>query len=165
MEEKRPIDDERITTFGRLVEAYAKLTHVLGREMEEAVGLPLLWYGVLLHVARSPHGVRPMGELVSATAFTNGGVTRLVDRMERAGLVERRPCPSDRRVQWIGLTDAGRDALQRATEVHLRGIQDHLIDPLEGEDVAELDRILARLAAPPGLTSLPGAVPRRAGGR
>lgn len=152
MEGKRPIDDERITTFGRLVEAHARLTHVLGREMEEAVGLPLLWYGVLLHVARSPLGVRPMGELVNATAFTSGGVTRLVDRMERAGLVERRPCPSDRRVQWIGLTDAGREALQRATEVHLKGIQEHVIEPLDSEEVAEMDRILARLAAPPGRT-------------
>jgi DNA-binding MarR family transcriptional regulator len=72
-------------------------------------------------------------------------VTRLVDRMERAGYVERRPCPSDRRVQYVGLTDAGRDILQRATEVHLRGIQEHMIDKLQPAEVPLLDDLLARL--------------------
>ncbi len=148
MEEQRLIDDERITTFGRLVEAHAKLTHLLNEELEAAVGLPLLWYGVLLHVGRSPEGYRPMSELVNATAFTSGGVTRLVDRMERAGYVERRPCPTDRRVQYVGLTDRGRAMLERATEVHLRGIQEHVMDVLEAEEVAELDATLAKLVAP-----------------
>src|SRR5689334_20680662 len=120
MDERRRIDDERITFFGRLVEAHALLWHRLDREMVEAVSLPLLWYGVLLHIGRSPGGVRPMGELVNATAFTSGGVTRLVDRMEQAGLVERRPCPSDRRVHYVGLTERGWEMLERATEVHLR---------------------------------------------
>ena len=141
----RTYDDERISTFGRLFEANAWLTDVLDRELEEALGLPLRWYGVLLLVGRSPGGMRPIGELISATAFTSGGVTRLVDRMERAGLVERRPCPTDRRVQYVGLTDAGRDMLERATEVHLRGIQEHMIGVLDPREVAQLDAILAKL--------------------
>jgi MarR family transcriptional regulator, 2-MHQ and catechol-resistance regulon repressor len=145
MEQRRRIDDPRITFFGRLFEAHAKLTHLLNAELEEEVGIPLSWYGVLLLVGRSPEGVRPIGELISATAFTSGGVTRLVDRMERAGYVERRPCPSDRRVQHVGLTDAGRDMLERATEVHLRGIQQHMIDRLQPEEVAIMDTLLARL--------------------
>lgn len=145
MDPNRLVDDERITTFGRLIEAHARLVHVLGQELEESVQIPLVWYGVLLHVARSPNGVRPMGELINATAFTSGGVTRLVDRMEQAALVERRPCPTDRRVQWISLTDAGRKILHRATEVHLRGIQEHMIDPLGREDAIQLDRTLEKL--------------------
>ena len=148
MEEQRLIDDERITTFGRLVEAHAQLTYLLNEELEAAVGLPLLWYGVLLHVGRSPGGFRPIGELIDATAFTSGGVTRLVDRMERAGYVERCSCPSDRRVQNVWLTDAGREMLERATEVHLRGIQEHVIDALQADEVAELAAILAKLVVP-----------------
>lgn len=143
---QRRIDDARITSFGRLFEAHAALTHVLNAELEAAVGIPLPWYGVLLLIGRSPDGVRPIGELISATAFTSGGVTRLVDRMERAGYVERRPCPSDRRVQFVGLTEAGRELLERATEVHVRGIQEHMIGKLQPEEVAVLDRLLARLA-------------------
>lgn len=145
MEAHRQIDDPRITFFGRLFEAHAKLTHLLNAELEAAVGIPLSWYGVLLLVGRSPEGVRPIGELISATAFTSGGVTRLVDRMERAGFVERLPCPTDRRVQFVGLTAAGRDLLQRATEVHLQGIQRHMIDQLQPDEVASMDELLARL--------------------
>lgn len=141
------VDDQRITTFGRLVEAHSKLRQLLDRDLEEEAGLPLLWYGVLLHVARSPHGVRPISELVNATAFTSGGVTRLVDRMEAAGLLERHPCPSDRRVQWIGLTAKGRDLLDRGTAVHLRGIQAYIIDCLDTGDSEELNRILAKIIA------------------
>jgi DNA-binding MarR family transcriptional regulator len=139
------IEDGRITTFGRLVECHALLWHRLDRELQEAVGLSLLWYGVLLHLGRSPGAVRPMGELAEATAFTSGGVTRLVDRMEQARLVERRPCPSDRRVHYVGLTERGREILERATQVHLRGIQEHLVDALSPHEVALLDAILARL--------------------
>jgi DNA-binding MarR family transcriptional regulator len=155
MEEQRLIDDSRITTFGRLVEAHAKLTHVLNEEIEAAVGLPLLWYGVLLHLGRSPGGYRPMSELINATAFTSGGVTRLVDRMERAGYVERRPCPTDRRVMYVGLTEAGRDMLERGTIVHVRGIQEHMIDALEADEVAQLDALLAKLVTPGEHTAQP----------
>src|SRR5436305_699837 len=111
MNEKRLIDDERITTFGRLVEAHAKLSQQLNDELEEALGLQLLSYGVLLMVGRSPGGMRPIGELINATAFTSGMVARLLDRMERAGLVTRRPCERDRRVQYVALTDTGQEVL------------------------------------------------------
>lgn len=139
------LDDNRITTYGRLFEAHARLQHLLGKELEEAVGIPLAWYGVLLHVGRSPAGMRPMNELVNATAFTSGGVTRLVDRMEQAGMVERRPCATDRRVQYVALTPAGWDMLRRATEIHLQGIERHMVSRLEPEEVRQLDHLLARL--------------------
>jgi DNA-binding MarR family transcriptional regulator len=139
------IDDRRITLFGRLVEAYASLRHGLDDEMQQEVGLPLLWYGVLLHVGRSPEGVRPMSELTEATAFTSGGVTRLVDRMEAAGYVERRPCPTDRRVQYVGLTDKGREMLERASEIHVRGIEERMLGKLAPGEAEELDRLLYKL--------------------
>jgi MarR family 2-MHQ and catechol resistance regulon transcriptional repressor len=151
MNESRSYDDERITTFGRLVEAHAYLVNVLGREMEAETGIPLVWYGVLLHLGRTPGGYRPISELIDATAFTSGGVTRLVDRMEAAGLVVRQPCPNDRRVQYVVLTDAGRETLERGTEVHLRGIQEHLIDRLHADEVDVLGRLLA--AIPDGAMS------------
>lgn len=143
--EQPVIEDDRITTFGRLIETHALLTHSLDNELRQAVGIPLLWFGVLLHVARSPNQIRPISELVAATAFTNGGVTRLVDRMEAAGLVERLPCPSDRRVHWVGLTEQGRDLLQRGAEVHLQGIQRRIVDVLDADERASLDAILVKL--------------------
>ncbi len=146
METHTTRDDARITTFGRLVEAYAFLTKTLDDEMEAAVGIPLLWYGVLLHLGRSPNGIRPISELIAATAFTGGGVTRLVDRIEQAGYVERRACPNDRRVTFVGLTERGRELLERASAVHVRGIQEHLVNMVGATDLERLDAILAKVA-------------------
>ncbi len=146
METHTTIDDARITTFGRLVEAHAFLTKTLDDEMEAAVGIPLLWYGVLLHLGRSPNGIRPISELIAATAFTGGGVTRLVDRIEQAGYVERRACPNDRRVTFVGLTERGRELLERASAVHVRGIQEHLVNMVGATDLERLDAILAKVA-------------------
>jgi len=145
METHTTIDDARITAFGRLVEAYAFLTKTLDDEMEAAVGIPLLWYGVLLHLGRSPNGIRPISELIAATAFTGGGVTRLVDRIEQAGYVERCACPSDRRVTFVGLTESGRELLERASAVHVRGIQEHLVNMVGAVDLERLDAILAKV--------------------
>jgi len=145
METHTTLDDARITTFGRLVEAYAFLTKTLDDEMEAAVGIPLLWYGVLLHLGRSPNGIRPISELIAATAFTGGGVTRLVDRIEQAGYVERRACPNDRRVTFVGLTERGRELLERASAVHVRGIQEHLVNMVGATDLERLDAILAKV--------------------
>jgi DNA-binding MarR family transcriptional regulator len=147
MEEQRLINDPRITTFGRLIEAHALLSKRLDDELEATAGISLLWYAVLLIVGRSPSSFRPMNELIEATAFTSGGVTRLVDRIEQAGYVERRPCPTDRRVVYVCLTEQGRAMLRRATEVHLRGIQAHLIDLLEPAEVAQLDNLLAKIVS------------------
>lgn len=152
MDDPRSIDDPRITAFGHLFEAHARLTRALDAELVAAFGLPLLQYGVLLHLGRAG-GQRPMGELVAATAFTSGGVTRLVDRMEQAGLVERRPCATDRRVHLVGLTDAGRTLLERATAVHLEGLQRHMVGVLAPDEVARLDAILAKLVASERSTS------------
>ena len=129
------------------MEVSALLKRLLDQELEAALDLPLLWYGVLLHLERIPGGFCPISELITATAFTSGGVTRLVDRMEHAGYVERRPCPNDKRVTYVGLTGKGRAVLTRATAVQLAGIQRHLLDPLGPADAALLDVLLARLIA------------------
>lgn len=145
MQELELIQDPRITVYGRLFEAWATVTRQLDDQLEREVGIPLTWYGVLLLVGRSPGGARPIGELGLVTALTSGGVTRLVDRMAAAGYVERAPCPTDRRVIWVRLTPAGRELLARATGVHLRGIQEYMLDRLAPEDVAGLSRLLAKL--------------------
>ncbi len=157
MKETRLIDDERITTFGRLLETHALLARRLDDDLQKAVGMPLLWYGVLLLIGRSPNGPLPMRELLSATAFTTGGVTRLVDRMEQAGYVRRRPCPYDRRVTYVEMTDRGHEALERATPVHLQGIQAQMLDPLQPGEVAQLEAILDKIRAAQGGQSAPGA--------
>ncbi|MBW3666663.1 MAG: MarR family transcriptional regulator, partial [Actinobacteria bacterium] len=77
--------------------------------------------------------------------LTSGGATRLVDRLEEAGYVERIPCPTDRRISWARLTASGLAALVTATKVHLDDLDHNLTSQLSGEDMDNLDQVLSRL--------------------
>ncbi|WP_214105898.1 MarR family winged helix-turn-helix transcriptional regulator [Acrocarpospora catenulata] len=143
------IDDRLITTFGRLAEAYNRLERRLGPAMQAEAGLPHVWFEVLLRLARSEGEQLSMSALAEQITLTTGGVTRLIDRMEAAGYVERRPCPTDRRVSYACLTDTGRGVLNRAATVHARNLREVFADFGES-DLDTLDKLLDRLreAAP-----------------
>jgi len=138
------IDDPLITTFGRLVEAYSRLEQWLGSAMESEAGVPHVWFEVLIRLARSEGEQLTMSSLADQIALTTSGVTRLVDRMQTAGYVERRPCPTDRRVSYAGITAAGHEALDRAAAVHARNLR-KAFDGFTPQDVAALDGVLDRL--------------------
>lgn len=152
-------DDALITTFGLLLEAQAALVRTLGRDLEADHGLPLSWYEVLLRIERTPGRRLRVRDLADALALTTGGMTRLLDRIEAGGLVQRQPDPGDRRSIHIVVTDAGRAALTRATVTHLRGLRSHLAEPLTARELAALDRTLRKLVpqAPPAPAVTPAA--------
>jgi MarR family transcriptional regulator, 2-MHQ and catechol-resistance regulon repressor len=137
-------DDELISTFGRLLEATTRLEQRLDRSLESECGIALAWFEVLLRLSRAEDAQLSMGALAEQVALTTGGITRLLDRMIRAGLVERRPCPTDRRVSFAGLTPAGRDKLDQAATVHARDLREHFTT-YSVEDRRTLDRLLDRL--------------------
>lgn len=141
---RSPIDDPLITTFGRIVEAYSRLEQWLGPAMEKETGLPHVWFEVLIRLARSEQEQLTMSALAQQIALTTGGVTRLVDRMQAAGYVERRPCPTDRRVSYAGITSTGREALQHAAATHARNLQD-VFSGFSKRDLTALDRLLDRI--------------------
>jgi MarR family transcriptional regulator, 2-MHQ and catechol-resistance regulon repressor len=141
-------DDALITTFGRLVEVHGRLERRLGADLEARVGLPHAWFEVLVRLSRSEEGQLTMGALAQQVTLTTGGVTRLVDRMEAAGLVERLPCRTDRRVSYAGITAAGRDKLEQAAVIvaaHLRSV----FDGFTAEERTTLDTLLDRLRTVP----------------
>jgi DNA-binding MarR family transcriptional regulator len=131
--------------MGLLVEAHARLTRSLGAELEDACGLPLPWYEAMLRLRRSPGGFLTMTRLGSEVSLTSGGITRLVDRLVGAGYVERQDCPTDRRSVFVSLTCAGVAKVDEATDIHRGGLEHHLMEPLDDEDRAALDRILRKL--------------------
>lgn len=139
------VDDERITLMGLLVESHARLTRVLGDELEEACGLPLTWYDVMIRLGRSPEGHLTMSQLAGEVSLTSGGITRLVDRMVAAGYLERSGCPTDRRSVYVGLTTDGNSKLEEATAAHLRGLDRHLLGPLDEADRVALASLLRKL--------------------
>lgn len=139
------LDDQRITVIGLLVEAGTAVVRVLDEELRRDVGMPLTTYETLIRLGRSPGRQLRQVELSRQLSLTTGGVTRLIDRLEAAGLVRRASCPEDRRASYAQLTEAGLAALRRATEVHLRSLQRHLVDPLGPDGLAELTAPLRRL--------------------
>jgi MarR family 2-MHQ and catechol resistance regulon transcriptional repressor len=142
------IDDERLRLMGLLVRSHRRLSFVLAQELERAVGIPMVWFDVLIHIGGAPEGRLTMSRLSSDVALTTGGVTRLVDRMVDAGLVARQNCPSDRRSVHVVLTASGQSTLQRAIVAHMEGIDRHLMAPLDDSDRSALSVALAKLLPP-----------------
>ena len=139
------MDDERIQLMGLIIRTNRRLTETLGRELEQSVGIPLVFFDVLIHVAAAPETRLTMSRLSTDVALTTGGVTRLVDRMVDAGLVERQNCPNDRRSIHVVLTPEGRAVLERAVAAHVDGIERHLVAHLDVTDRAELVRVLSKV--------------------
>ena len=101
-----------------LLRAHAALMRDVDRALRRAHGLPLSWYEVLHAVASGPDGGIRMGDLADRVMLTRAGVSGLVDRLERAELVERRPCDRDARVTHAVPTAKGLRQLERATRTH-----------------------------------------------
>ena len=139
-----PADDALITTFGRLIEAHSHLGKQLGRSLEQRAGIPHAWFEVLLRISRSERGQISMGALAQQIALTSGGITKLVDRMVEAGLVQRVPCPSDRRVSFAALTPRGQDVLDEASVVHTQDLR-QVFSGFSSADLRTLDALLDRL--------------------
>jgi DNA-binding MarR family transcriptional regulator len=139
------IDDERLALMGLLVRSHRHLTDVLSRELEQSVGIPMVWFDVLIHIGGAPDGRLTMSRLSTNVALTTGGVTRLVDRMEDAGLVARQNCPNDRRSVHVVLTAQGNATLGQAITEHIAGIDRHLMGRLGAADRAGLERALSKL--------------------
>src|SRR5262245_26367215 len=103
--------------------AHAALVRELDRELETEHGLPLTQYEVLLYLNDAPEQQLRMSELAASVLLSQSGVTRLVDRLERQGLVVREPCPSDGRGLLARITDEGRQRLAEARPTHLAGVR------------------------------------------
>lgn len=141
-------NDARITSFGLFMEAYSDLSRCFDRSLQENCGISMAWFEVLLRLGRSPDNRLTMSELARQLAITSGGATRLVDRVVSAGYIERSACPDDRRVQWVRLTDSGRDKLGEAYAQHVADLEADFIGRLTRTEVDELDRIMSKLRHP-----------------
>ncbi|MEV6239821.1 MarR family transcriptional regulator [Lentzea sp. NPDC051838] len=141
--------------FGRLQGAANRLEYLLGRALEQECGITHLEFEVLLILARAGEPGLSMRAISQEQVLTTGGATRVIDRLERDGLVERAPHPTDKRSRLAKLTSKGSKTLVHAANVHLANIKQHFLAPLpEGhrEQFAEDLKLLshaARDALPP----------------
>jgi DNA-binding MarR family transcriptional regulator len=127
------------------LESALALLDVLDAELEQTVGIPQRWYDVLVHLEESPEGV-PMNELAERILYSKSGFTRVVDRMEQAGLVHRARPENDRRTILIVLTHKGTETLQEARRHHRDGIRRHFSEHLTNTDIKALTRALEKIS-------------------
>jgi DNA-binding MarR family transcriptional regulator len=137
--------EDRLAPWRLFLQAHSALVDRLEHELRAQEDLPLTWYEVLLHLAAAPDGRLRMSELASSLLLSKSGVTRLIDRMEAAGLVARGTCSSDRRGAFAMLTDRGREVRDRAAPVHLRGVDEHFLSRLTPAEVAALTTALTKV--------------------
>ena len=142
-----PSGDERVKLFGLLLETNARLSRSLGVRLEENCDLPLAWFEVLLQLRQSPEGRLKMNQIADAIVHSTGGTTRLIDRLEEAGLVARQLCPSDRRAIHVAITPLGNAKLDTALDVHLEYLEEHLTARLSDDERCELTTLLTKLNA------------------
>jgi DNA-binding MarR family transcriptional regulator len=127
-------NDGLVLAFGRLLGAASRLEYILGRAIEEECGISHVMFEVLLILGRAGEPGMSMRAVAQERVLTTGGVTRLVDRMEAAGLVARDENPEDRRGRLVRLTQLGEETVVRAARLHVENVQRFLLDPLPVED-------------------------------
>lgn len=129
-----------------LLRAHAALARALDAELEERHGMSLSSYDVLVHLRKAPHHRMRMSDLADRVLLSRSGVTRLVDRMERDGLVCRDTCSSDGRGCFAALTQKGEQALERVRPTHLAGVRQRFLSHFSEEELAQMGEFWERLA-------------------
>jgi DNA-binding MarR family transcriptional regulator len=108
-------------------------------------GLALGDYEVLAFLSEAPERSMRMTDLAQRLRLSPSGLTRRLDGLVRAGYVERRSCPSDRRVMYAGLTDDGFAFLQRIAPDHVASVRRHFIADVDDDDLAAVARVFGRI--------------------
>lgn len=142
--ERPDLNTAPLGLFGRLFRA-AQLTDTALGEMLVEHGLQTGWFDLLaaLRRAGAPYELNPT-QLMRATMLSSGGMTKRLDRMVDAGLVERRPDPGDRRGTLVGLTRRGKTVIDKAVDAHLSN-EERLLRSLSSAERRNLDELLRTL--------------------
>lgn len=142
-----PLDAREMAAWHALIRAHARVVRCLEADLESEHGLSLPAYEVLAHLSEAPQRRLRMSDLAQFAVLTPSGLTRLVDKLARDGLVERTRCAGDARVVYAVLTPAGLRRLKDAYPTHLRGVRAHLVDRLTKRQLEALADALAPMIA------------------
>ena len=137
--------ERQLEAWVRFLRAHAALTRQLSADLVAGHGLTINDYEVLLHLERAPEQRLRRVDLAARVVLTASGITRLLEGLEDAGLVERAACETDRRVVYAQLTEAGEQKLRDASGTHLAGIHELFTSRFSEDDLAALSALLDRL--------------------
>ena len=138
------MDDEALNAWRALLNAHARVTTRIEAALAEAGLPPLSWYDVLWPLRRARGRRLRVGALAEQVTLSRTGLTRLLDRVERDGLIRREPAPEDRRGSYVVITAAGSDVLRKMWPVYERALEDAFVARLRSPRT--LRRVLAPLS-------------------
>ena len=156
MEEPRWLTEPEMRAWRTLVTTTTGLLAALDGELQAEHGLTLGDYEVLAVLSEEPGELMRMSDLAAKLHLSPSGMTRRIDGLVRAGLVERHQCPTDRRGSNAVLTAAGRKRLEDAAPTHVRGVREYFVDQLSARQLANIASALGALEvdAKTGATSV-----------
>jgi len=156
-----PLTPDEELAWRALARAVLVIPRVLDSELLEAQGLNLTEYSVLMNLSEHPDRSMRMSELANAVSISISGLTRVVERLSRQGLVERVKAETDGRGQLAVLTPAGLARLEKAYPTHLAGVRKHVMDHLADLDLPAFAEAMSGIAAaemgPPVRRTLPAS--------
>ena len=166
-----PLTPDEELAWRALARAVLVIPRVLDSELLQSQGLSLTEYSVLMNLSEQVGRSMRMSELANVVSISVSGLTRVVDRLSRQGLVERVKADCDGRGQLAVLTPAGFARLEQAYPIHLAGVREHVMDHLADLDLATFTQAISAIAAadmgppvrraPPGSASLRKRLPTR----
>jgi DNA-binding MarR family transcriptional regulator len=134
-----------VRAWTRLMRAYASTTRLLSAQLQEEHGLTLSDYEALYVLSHAEEGRLKRVELARSLMLTPSGITRLLEGLEDAGLVERATCSTDLRVTYAQITDAGRTKLEAASCGHVASIRSLFEEHFANEEIDTVAEILGKL--------------------
>ena len=140
------LDTRELRAWRGMLRVHAQLSKALDAQLLAAHGLPLSSYEVLMYLADAEGGRMRMNELAASVLLSRSGLTRLVDRLEREGYLERCSCAHDARGAFAVLTPAGREKVEAARATHLAGVRELFLSQFSSDELEVLgnawDRVL-----------------------
>jgi DNA-binding MarR family transcriptional regulator len=137
--------DWRLAVWRSFLRTHTHLLRQLEQQLQARGKIALGGYDVLVQLAEAPNDRLRMSELAEAVLLSRSGLTRLVDRLQKDGLVARQPDPEDARGMYTVLTAKGRDTLRDASRVHLAGVADLVLTRLSDAELRQLQGLMIKL--------------------
>jgi DNA-binding MarR family transcriptional regulator len=146
------LSDTELGAWRGMLRVHAALVKQLDAELSHAHKLPLSSYEVLLNLETAPGRKRRMAELADSVLLSRSGMTRLVDRLEKDGLLRRDTCTDDGRGAYAVLTEKGAAALAEARHTHLDGVREKFLKQFDEGELRVLAEYWERVV--PGASGL-----------
>jgi DNA-binding MarR family transcriptional regulator len=141
----RELSPAELGAWRGLLRVHSSLVKALDAELQASHGIPLSSYEVLITLQAAPGKKLRMAELADRALLSRSGMTRLVDRLEREGMLERDTCTSDARGTYAVLTPKGEELLARARPSHLDDVRERFLRHFDADELVTLARMWDRV--------------------